>query len=172
MKTRKERMAEAARLHKEGHSRPAIARKMGIGRTTVYGWLSEPPKTPRPAHNLISRERVIQDIQKWASLHNGQPPHGNDFSGNPEYVSLATAASKFGSWNKAIQAAGFKPRPPGNHGPHKVNVEAEEILQRLEKGIPLDLLMKTYKCSRNGILVRLQEARTARENQSGTDENP
>lgn len=76
-----------------------------------------------------TKERITLAIQSYAAIY-GQAPAADDWapsratrSGRPElaerwredgcWPSHYTVIRKFGSWNNAIRAAGFKPRPVG-----------------------------------------------------------
>lgn len=78
-----------------------------------------------------TREAIVRAIREWAELY-GEPPAMPDWSpssarhlGNPERAERFLSANgrwpwatkvhqRFGSWNAALEAAGFKPRAP--HG--------------------------------------------------------
>lgn len=50
-------------------------------------------------------------MQDWANRH-GQQPSANEWhKAGPDHPANATIAFLFGSWNNAIEAAGFTPRP-------------------------------------------------------------
>ncbi len=58
-----------------------------------------------------SREKIIEAIQRWGAEHDDSP-RTTDFNGAPDYPSLTTVIKYFGTWNNAIEAAGFEPRLP------------------------------------------------------------
>lgn len=75
-----------------------------------------------------ARARVITDMQEWHRLF-GQPPAANDWirsrrrtarviaryeSTGRTWPNAGTVQYLFGSWNAAIQAAGFEPKAPGH----------------------------------------------------------
>jgi hypothetical protein len=72
-------------------------------------------KPMRPAkHRLIPwpRAQMIQALQTWATLH-GRPPHGLDWiKAKPEHPSAGTIYNHYGTWNKALTAAGLPPYDP------------------------------------------------------------
>src|SRR5262245_31529878 len=56
-----------------------------------------------------TREDIICAIQMWAE-ENGKPPWSNDWKKTGgDWPNNSTVATRFGSWNKAIKAAGFEP---------------------------------------------------------------
>lgn len=60
-----------------------------------------------------TRERIIEAIQLHAR-ENGRPPAVLDFGGGDHRFPLhGTVKLHFGSWNAAIEAAGFVPRRKG-----------------------------------------------------------
>jgi hypothetical protein len=115
----------------EGLSIPAIAREMGISVSYAGSLLSDPTgeidrarkrdhyrrtaaKRRKPAK--WTRENIIEAIQEWEKLH-GNPPTCPEWSrrdGLPEWApTVGVVYRTFGKhgWNKAIEAAGFTPRP-------------------------------------------------------------
>lgn len=75
-----------------------------------------------------SRERIVAMIREWADIY-GEPPHADDWNPHSvkarntphapeierrfrdgEWPHLTTVTRYFGSWNEAIEAAGFKGR--------------------------------------------------------------
>lgn len=68
-------------------------------------------------HTTWSPQRIVEAIQRWADEH-GQPPRVSDWNrASVDHPTYQSAVEKFGSWNAAIQAAGFKPRPAGSRPP-------------------------------------------------------
>lgn len=82
-----------------------------------------------------SEEKIVSAIQRWVALY-GEPPAAMEW--NPaqarhdgisdvdrieirfergDWPSTTSVINTFGSWNRAIQAAGFHPRNPGHRGP-------------------------------------------------------
>lgn len=58
-------------------------------------------------------ESVIEALQRWADAH-GEPPKAEDWTKKIDgYPTQSTVINKFGSWSKAILAAGFEPRKRG-----------------------------------------------------------
>jgi hypothetical protein len=78
-----------------------------------------------------TKETIIQAIQTWANTHNGEPPTAPTWNttetrkrtGQPrssDYPSPSTVITEYGSWNNAIQAAGYTPLGIGK-SPHQRN---------------------------------------------------
>lgn len=60
-----------------------------------------------------TREAVIEAMHAWAREHE-RPPRWTDWmAATPTNPPSETARRLFGGWNKAIEAAGFQPRPVG-----------------------------------------------------------
>lgn len=112
-------------------SREAKARRTGVcadcgGPTRYNGHSRKTPLSFRCAacalarHNspdalaertVWSREKIIEAIQRWGAEH-GDSPRTADFVGAPGYPSATTVIKYFGTWNNAIEAAGFVSRLP------------------------------------------------------------
>jgi len=80
---------------------------------------------PKPI--IISKEQIIKEVRKFY-LDNGRIPF------KKEYFHWKAARSRFGTWNKAIKAAGLKPNPVkfakkyiANDG-HKCDSLSEKII--------------------------------------------
>lgn len=59
-----------------------------------------------------TRERIIASVRQWADEH-GEPPGAFDWLSCPGYPAFSLVMKRFGSWNAAIEAAGYTPRKPG-----------------------------------------------------------
>lgn len=73
-----------------------------------------------------TREKLIEKIQQFAKI-NGRPPIVKDFINNPNYPCFDTYKRIFGSWNKAIELAGFKYRTGTGYSYTK-----EELLEEIK----------------------------------------
>lgn len=65
-----------------------------------------------------TKESIKDVIREWAKIY-GEPPLSADWAGpyRPFWVPTThTVRHYFGTWNAAIQAAGFQPRPRGAAG--------------------------------------------------------
>lgn len=87
--------------------------------------MSSRPK--RTVYRYWTRERIIVAFQEWADEH-GRPPKAHEWDkGTPSYPARVTAAAVFGSWNAAMEAAGFTPRRAQAPGRHKAWTKAEIV---------------------------------------------
>jgi hypothetical protein len=139
MSLRAERVAIAQRLRADGGGGEglgivAIAREMGISVSYVSSLLTDPtgeidrarkrkyhkPKPKGKRKRKWTKPLVIEAIQEWDRAH-GRPPFSHEWVSNanlPNRVPSTRAVYNLfgkGGWNKAIEAAGFTPRPP--HAP-------------------------------------------------------
>jgi hypothetical protein len=67
--------------------------------------------TPRANRESRSKEELITELKRLAD-GDDQPPSEPDMLENGSF-SPSTYISKFGSWNAALEAAGFSPRTQG-----------------------------------------------------------
>jgi hypothetical protein len=95
-----------------------------------------------------NKQMVIEAIQEW-ELEHGRPPTSHEWAkrkGLPDWVPIANVVYRLfgkGGWNKAIEAAGFTPRPAGppdwakvEHGPAKLmGSDARERLSEERKAL-------------------------------------
>lgn len=96
------------------------------GTETRSDGTSRPSRLCAPCANVESkvwtREAVIVAIQEWAAAHDGEPPAATDWMhADPSDAwpvagtVYAPGGGPFLSWNAAIEAAGFTPRPRGQY---------------------------------------------------------
>lgn len=88
-------------------------------------------RIPRP--QKWTCRQIISAIQKWAKEH-GEPPLYKEWKrpngrGIPSTASVARA---FGSWNAAIEAAGFSPRPVGGTS-HQEHLQGKRLVRRIRR---------------------------------------
>lgn len=70
-------------------------------------------KRPAPGRGRWTEEAIANAIRRWHAEH-GRPPLLEDWRrGGRDHPSATTVQRRFGSWNAAIEAAGFASRPPG-----------------------------------------------------------
>ena len=86
-----------------------------------------------PEWRIWDRESVIERMQEWSALY-GQQPGARDWNPNMArnqgredvatrfdidgcWPHTSSVVHVFGTWNAAIEAAGFTPRAPGGRGP-------------------------------------------------------
>jgi len=74
--------------------------------------------------------RVIAEIQRVAQILATDRLSKRDFDKHHQLVGLSTAGYQFGSWNRAVRAAGLEPRESGqsNLGPKLCD---EELLREI-----------------------------------------
>lgn len=88
------------------------------------------PRVPRVPNGFWTQDRIIEAIKLWQERHGGIPA-ATDWNSafanryddrrylDHTWPRLGTVQAKFGSWNKALTAAGIQPRKMGDHGPWK-----------------------------------------------------
>jgi hypothetical protein len=135
---RVERLHAARRLHASGMSLGAIADLLGVGKSTVFGYIRATPCpscggplvsgvrcaacTPRK-RPAATRAEVLEALRSWNTEH-GRPPHQEDWGRRagpdspwrrewPRWPSASSVFTQFGSWNEALLAAGL---PLQRHG--------------------------------------------------------
>jgi len=77
---------------------------------------------------LWTREAIICAIQRWVNEY-GDIPGSKLWGGSKRprgYPNTATVKERFGSWNAAIRAAGYTPRPRGVPG----HIDPEYTIER------------------------------------------
>lgn len=121
-----------------------------------------------------SAKWMIESIQRWADEHGGVPPRSTDWNvaqrlergelrAAEEYragdwPATSGLPAKFGSWNAAIEAAGFEPREVGTYGrPGEDNDLCREIRTRHEAGESALQLARVYGCSPRTISYRIRK---------------
>ena len=62
---------------------------------------------------LWTREAIIYAIDLWHRQHLETPSVEDWATAGENHPTYVTVMRRFGSWNNAIRAAGFRPRPPG-----------------------------------------------------------
>lgn len=60
-----------------------------------------------------TRESIIYAIELWHRKHLRIPTTDEWDAAGPDHPSRVTVIRRFGSWNAAMEAAGFRPRRPG-----------------------------------------------------------
>jgi hypothetical protein len=105
-----------------------------------------------------TREAVVEAIRDWAQRHGQQPGVKVALSrkrdGLPPY---SIVAREFGSWNAAIEAAGFKPVPAYSRGPLTTSLDDyERTAQMYRDGVPLDAIAREFGITAQGVQYRLR----------------
>lgn len=122
-----------------------------------------------------TREVIVETIRVWVRTY-GKPPTATDWNpsqaialGHPEKAArfyednawphVNTVQLRFGSWNAAIEAAGFTPFGTGQYGRAGESMElCREIRARYEAGESSGQLGATYGVSPQTILRRVRKA--------------
>jgi len=84
-----------------GHN-PNTLKNLELGHT------EESYKRSGESRIIYSKEKLIKKIKEFARKA-GRPPTKNEFINNPAYPDYRTYRDYFGTWNKAIKAAGYEP---------------------------------------------------------------
>jgi hypothetical protein len=89
--------------------------------------VTKPTTTPQYTESQL---RVIAEIQRVARMLNVTRLSSADFDKHHERGCLSTAGYQFGSWDRAVRAAGLEPPEPGgsNRGP---KITTEELLAEI-----------------------------------------
>lgn len=65
------------------------------------------------SQEVWSDEQMIRALRTWATEHDGEPPTYKDWNRSaPGHPSHRAVVNRFGSWNNALEAAGFCARGP------------------------------------------------------------
>ncbi len=134
-------IAEKTRVQSREAKRRRTGACVDCGTVTRYNGRPGTPVSERcPAcaaihvgqqQTIWTQDRIIDAIRTWADEHDGEPPAIPDWSPNqarrlgddqratrfendPRFPWFSVVIYAFGSWNNAIRAAGFEPRP--SHG--------------------------------------------------------
>jgi hypothetical protein len=72
----------------------------------------------RKKQGYWTKERIIKCVHVWKRRYKKLPTarEWNNIGTNPEHPSIKTIWHAFGTWNKMIEAAGYKPRTAGGSG--------------------------------------------------------
>lgn len=73
--------------------------------------------------------RVIAEIQRVARLMNATRLSKREFDKHHDLGGLSTAGYQFGSWNRAVRAAGLDPNPQG--GTSEPDIDDNDLLQEI-----------------------------------------
>ncbi len=85
---------------------------------------------PRGGGKRYSDEEILDHIRR---LSDDGPPTHREFKTDERAPSAWTAKDRFGSWNKAVEAAGFEPDPRGS-GKRYSDEEILDHIRRLSEG--------------------------------------
>jgi len=70
------------------------------------------PASPHGAGVVWTRERILGAMAAWGRLHGDAPTAKDWLRSTPEHPAARTVLTRFGTWNTAIDEAGFFPRGP------------------------------------------------------------
>lgn len=77
-----------------------------------------------------TQQAILTAVHVWEKKH-GDPPRANQWSAaTPEHPASSTALRMFGSWNRMIAAAGFKPRAR-HRPPQSVEYTRAQVVQAI-----------------------------------------
>jgi transposase len=149
-----------ARLH-GGATIQAVAQKLDMRVSAVRALAErfvpsaseELRKGSRVPNGYWTQGRILDAIRAWASTY-GSPPHATDWNiaalrargcekREEHFLSglwphLTTVQSKFGNWNRAIEAAGLEPTPVSSYGRPGDNAETvSEAIASYRDGLSL-----------------------------------
>lgn len=128
--------------------------------------------------NVVARRSAVDAIKRFAERY-GRPPTATDFNAalSPEtfyrdadYPHLSVVQSLFGSWNDAIAAAGFVPRPKGVGGRRYVGDQpgaADEAVTLYRSGLSSRVVAAEMGCSANFVLRKARDAGVVRAKSRG-----
>jgi hypothetical protein len=132
----------------------------------------------RKRRRKIGMKYIVDSINEWADLF-GVPPTAADWNlhmarnagqewkvarhestGRP-WPDVSTVQKLYGSWNAAIEAAGWEPRPPGLYGRDgELDEVCEEIAEQYRSGVSAYALARQYGLSETGAAYRIRKAGT------------
>jgi hypothetical protein len=135
------------------------------GASTGYDGKAKRCRTCANLARRIPRRSVIDAIRSFAERY-GRPPTATDF--NPSltayrgegYPSLGAVQRAFGSWNNAIAAAGFAPRPKAG-GRRYVGDQpgaADRAVELYRSGLPARSVAAQMGCSQGFVVDKAREA--------------
>jgi transposase len=104
---------EARSLRAQGLKRREIAARLGVSAEQA-GYLANYAYEARYSGGVKwTRDRVVEAMNSWATEH-GRPPFSPEWCPPPRgsgWPSVSTVIRLFGSWNAAMEVAGFEARP-------------------------------------------------------------
>jgi hypothetical protein len=181
--------AELAPNHAPGHPRKWCSERcrrrtlytgscVDCGKETYNGNATPPERCSSCANRaraIWDKESIADLIQAWVEMY-GAPPAATDWNPNlarkyglPERAErfyadgcwpvISTVLDVFGSWNAALEAAGFTPRSPGTYGrPGEDMGVCREIRARYEAGESTIALGRAYGVASPTINYRIRKA--------------
>lgn len=90
-----------------------------------------------------THERITDAMGAWAQTHDGAPPTNEEWTkAGPDHPASRQVVARFGSWNAAIDAAGFFPR--GSWGHRVRGVTGEEKFAGTMDAAPVAAAVRSY----------------------------
>jgi DNA-binding transcriptional ArsR family regulator len=102
---------------------------------------------PRTARPRVTDEQIIAALRSWAERH-GAPPAANAWQAARARPAYGTIFQRFGSWSRALEAAGLQSRRPGERGPARTFGETERLGE-------LDAIIADARAERTRIRMRV-----------------
>lgn len=144
---------ETLARYEAGATVAELAADYDVSRQTIYKRLRRMGKWPGH-RRLWDRNRVLTTIRKYAEAHDGAPP---TTEAAKRMGGLQNAAHReFGSWAKAVEAAGYEPRRSGR--PARPDLIRETYARR-KAGATIAELAADYGVLERAIYKRLRRAR-------------
>jgi hypothetical protein len=107
-------------------------------------------------------EAILNAIRQWAADHDGDPPRAPAWLARHDtehFPYASTVLNAFGTWNAAIEAAGFTPRASGHYGrPGEDPEVVAETVRLYRSGLSLAETGEALGVSGMCVLRRLQKA--------------
>jgi hypothetical protein len=91
-----------------------------------------------------SKESIISSIQQFY-VEIGRVPQRRDFLGNPKYPGYTVVSKHFGSWNAAVEAAGFTPHISDLYGVATRGLDGHKYRSRAEAYFADNYLYDKYE---------------------------
>lgn len=119
----------------------------------------------------VTDEEIIGAIQAWHKAH-GETPRYDDWVTSGSNPSVNTIMERFGSWNQAMQVAGFPGRPTGSQlgrGKRHGRVSPEELARTRElyERYGVTMAARTLGITRTAVYHRLKRRNQGKMRGSG-----
>lgn len=108
-----------------------IVRYFGSFNAAIEAAGLKPNKTPSSTFTNFSKKGIILAIQEFYILNN-RIPTTRDFIADDKYPVSSTVKEMFGSWNAAIEAAGFVPNIQSGYGVNTYGLDKHLYRSRAE----------------------------------------
>ncbi len=94
-------------------------------------------------NNIYNNEKLLEFIKSFYIAEN-RVPQARDFISNSNYPSSATYQDRFGSWNKAVELAGFSPNINDGYGNRTVAKDGILYRSQAEAHFVNNYLLDSY----------------------------